>query len=72
MNYKGYKIYQPVSGGKAGKGKNETTSFQVRHDNIILKNIGYKVGDKKSYDRALEKAKSFIDIATNALKTDKK
>lgn len=50
------------SGGKAGKGRNRTTNWQVfdTDTNCIIKQFSYKVGDYKSRYVALQRAKDFI------------
>lgn len=42
--YRGYTLYVPTSGGKAGKGNNKTGSLQIRNGNFIVKQIRFKVG----------------------------
>lgn len=53
-------IFLPKSGGKAGKGHNKTSNFQVRNGCQILKQFRFKVGDFASRDSALVKAQAFI------------
>ena len=57
-------IRQPKSGGKAGKGKNVTSSLQVIKRDAngfrILKQFRYKVADRNSWKKAREKALVFI------------
>ena len=67
MNYKGYEIRQAKStGGKAGKGRNVTSSLQVIGSDLgyyftILKTVRYLVGSPTSLRQAYDKAKRWID-----------
>ncbi len=50
--HKGYEVWQPTSGGKAGKGHNKTTSIQIRRQlfsggYVIVKQFRYKVADSQ-------------------------
>jgi hypothetical protein len=60
-----YSIEQPTSGGKAGKGCAVTSSIQViqRHGfgSRLVANFRFVIADGKSRDRALLKARDFID-----------
>lgn len=42
--YRGYKLFLPTSGGKAGKGKNKTTSLQIRNGNMVVAQFRFKTG----------------------------
>lgn len=57
--YRGYKLYLPVSGGKAGYGRNKTTSLQIRNGNQIIKTIRFNVED--GHHAACDAARKFID-----------
>ena len=62
MNYKGYEIRQArLSGGKAGKGYNRTSTMQVYGGNHIIKQIRFLVGKPYEITQAVGKAKLFID-----------
>jgi len=54
------------TGGKAGRGRNATSSIQVRTQDgcRVLKTIRYRVGDNFSQERAREKARDWIDTVT--------
>ena len=54
-----YTIYLPGSGGKAGAGKNITSSVQVRRDNCIVKQYRYIVGIRESSDCAIDRAEGY-------------
>jgi hypothetical protein len=55
----GYELHLPMSGGKAGKGYQKTSSIQVRRNNVIVKQFRFKV-DGLSTQAAFKKAKDFI------------
>ena len=57
--YRGYTLYVPTSGGKAGKGNNRTGSLQIRNGSQIIKQIRFKVGDDVAELAA--KARRIID-----------
>jgi len=73
MNYKGYDI-KPANtrGGKAGHGKNKTTTLQVREPSpggfLLKKQIRYTTDKAK----AIQKAKDFIDTLEAALLRSKR
>ena len=68
--YRGYSRHLPTSGGKAGKGRNKTSTVQIRtlDGSQIVKSIRYSVNeDRQSHVRqsdpleiALLKAKAWI------------
>ena len=67
MEYKGYQIYTPTSGGKAGKGYNKTSTLQVRkpvnstHCEVVFK-MKFKVtASRADYVKAIGKCREFID-----------
>ena len=58
-------IRRTNSGGRAGKGKNKTASIQVVDCyafgySKLEKQYRYTIGDKKSEESALKKAKDYI------------
>lgn len=55
----GYEFHLPTSGGKAGKGKQKTSTIQVRKDNIVVKQFRFVVDSVKSMKTAVAKAKEF-------------
>ena len=57
--YRGYKFYLPTSGGKAGPGRNKTSTLQIRNGNEIIKQIRFNVED--GHHDACDKARKFID-----------
>lgn len=61
MNYRGYTIRTPDTGGKAGYGRNKTSTVQVLYDRTLEKQIRFTVGDKESLRRATLKAMHHID-----------
>ena len=56
-----YKIHIPISGGKAGKGLNKTSSLQVRMDGCILKQFRFKTSDREDRQRAFNMANMWIE-----------
>jgi hypothetical protein len=66
MKYKGYDICLSKGGGKAGKGFNKTGTVQVHEpfnseSYLLKKQIRYSVGDPTSLDKAMQKARAFVD-----------
>ncbi len=61
--YKEFEIDVPTSGGKAGKGRNTTTTVRVFHKDgsLLLYQTRCKVGDELSRRRALHRARVFCD-----------
>lgn len=57
-DFNGYEVHIPTSGGKAGKGKQSTTSIQLRKGNCILKQFRFKLDGQKPV-QAIEAAKKF-------------
>lgn len=57
----GYEIHVPTSGGKAGFGCNVTSTIQVRKDGCICKQFRFTIADNESRDRAIAKAKGFVN-----------
>lgn len=59
-----YTLCIPESGGKAGKGRNKTSTVQVRKREsmrqTLVKGFRYKRGDPDSYSSAKSKAKNFV------------
>jgi hypothetical protein len=72
MDYKGYIIAQSKGHGKSVKGTKETASIQVQDYNavtvgfLILKHFSFKVNNKDREEKAIEKAKKFIDDLINS------
>jgi len=61
--YKGYWIGLPTSGGKAGKGRNKTTSVQLFKGDLIFKKIRVKTPIGRL--QALQIAKEAVDKMEN-------
>jgi hypothetical protein len=66
MKYKGYTIMPAVkSGGKAGKGKNNTTSMQVRQEvpggYLVKKNYVYNPTSHIEQNDAIAKCQAHVD-----------
>lgn len=61
INYKGYVILTPTSGGKAGTGRNKTSNVQVRKNNVIVKQFRFTVLNAATSVKALSKARKFVD-----------
>jgi hypothetical protein len=72
MDYKGYIIAQSKGHGKSVKGTKEIASIQVQDHNtvrfgyLILKYFSFKVNDNDRKEKAIEKAKKFIDDLINS------
>lgn len=49
------------SGGKAGKGRNKTSTVQVRCDSCVVKQFRYVVGDPASTKAAYDKAGKYAE-----------
>lgn len=65
--YKGFEVcLADQAGGKAGRGKNITTTMQVfgPGGHLILKSFRFNVGDAASRRNAVAKAKLFIEGQT--------
>ena len=66
MYYKGYLLTNPKpTGGKAGKGRNKTSTVQIRetlkNGFLVIKSIRYNVNEPVSKINAISKAKKYID-----------
>lgn len=61
MVLNGYKIRLPTSGGKAGKGRNRTSTVQVLKDGCLKAQFRFLVDDINSYHLAMQKAKDFAE-----------
>ncbi len=62
-DYKGYSIHVPTSGGKAGKGRNRTSTIQICKTDggrVIVKQIRFVLYEPDSRINAMQKAKDFI------------
>lgn len=72
MEYYGYVIHEPSSGGKAGKGFNKTTTIQVRkpmrNGYLIIARWRVKVGDQQERLEVIEQAKKVIEGLINPIK----
>jgi hypothetical protein len=53
-------LHLPTTGGKAGRGQNKTSTFQLRRGSQIVKQFRFTVGDAASRRVAYEKIKHFI------------
>lgn len=60
-DYRGYEITLPMSGGKAGKGKQKTSSIQVRVNGFLIHQTRFRVDNPAARKSALERAKLFLD-----------
>ena len=72
MKYKGYTIHFPTSGGKAGRGRNVTSTVQLRTDDCNVKQIRYTVDQPDDFNRALAKAKTYVDAHPLGLKLNQR
>ncbi len=61
LDYKGYTIWLPISGGKAGKGCAKTGSLQARYGNVIYKQVSFVIDVEGSRKKAYKKLKEWID-----------
>lgn len=59
MVLNGYIIRLPTSGGKAGKGRNRTSTVQVRKYGFLKAQFRFLVDDVASYRAAMRKAEDF-------------
>lgn len=72
MNYKGFIIRNAtLSGGKAGKGYNKTSTIQVREpigggDYLLKAQYRYTTGNQEQYTRAILKARNWVDSQEQA------
>ena len=55
----GFEFHLPLSGGKAGKGHNKTSTVQVRRNDGIVRQFRFTTDDKASMKAACAKAKAF-------------
>lgn len=68
--YGGYEIHVPTSGGKAGKGRNATSTVQLRKDNCIVKQFRFRMGGldpastRSNMERAVRKAQAYVEMIT--------
>lgn len=60
-DYLGFEIHVPTSGGKAGTGRNRTSTIQLRRANCIQKQFSFVMDDPDSRSRAIAKAKHFAE-----------
>lgn len=66
MNYKGFELRPTTSGGKAGRGANNTASIRVvgvqrSSGALMCRYVRYRVGDSESYGRAQRRARDLVD-----------
>ena len=59
--YRGFVLHIPLSGGKAGKGRNVTGSVQVREGGRIVKQFRFRSAEAKSRRSAMQKARLWCD-----------
>lgn len=60
-----YQSHIPTTGGKAGLGKNRTSSIQLREGNRIVKQFRFKTDDNESFKAAARKARIFAGVPYN-------
>lgn len=59
----GYKVMLATqSGGKAGKGRNKTSTVQVLCDNILVKSFRFRTDNMDSFKRAKAKAMQYVEM----------
>jgi hypothetical protein len=56
----GFELHLPMTGGKAGKGHNVTSTFQLRKNGAIAKQFRFTLNKKESRQAALKKAHDFV------------
>jgi hypothetical protein len=56
-----FEVHLPTSGGKAGKGRQVTSSLQVRRGGAIVAQFRFRVSDPDSRKGAVAKARAFIE-----------
>lgn len=62
MTHKGFTIQAArQSGGKAGKGRNKTSTVQVLFDGFICKSFRFEMHNPESLKNATKKALAFAD-----------
>lgn len=70
QQYKGFTIAISKGHGKAVKGTKSTATIQVQDHNtikdgyLLLKQISFPVGDSEKKQKAIDKAKEYIDTLT--------
>lgn len=57
-----YQSHIPHTGGKAGLGKNVTSSIQLREGNQIVKQFRFKTADPDSFKKAAARARKFAGV----------
>jgi hypothetical protein len=58
----GYELHKPTSGGKAGKGRNKTSTIQVRSGTQILAQFRFSTASIFSQREALAKARQWCEV----------
>ena len=61
-DYRSFEIHVPMSGGKAGKGCNRTSSIQVRRHNSIQIQFRFVLADPASRSGAIAKARAYCNL----------
>lgn len=67
-----FEIHLPTSGGKAGSGRNKTSSFQVRRAGVIVKQFRFSLTQTPVTARAAawEKVREFVASAMQPAKIE--
>lgn len=60
-NLHGFEFHVPTSGGKAGRGRQKTSTIQVRRDGLIIKQFRFSVADQQTRLKAIVKAKKYVE-----------
>lgn len=55
----GHEFHLPTSGGKAGKGRNRTSTIQVRRGGVIVKQYRFPMDNEEKRKKAIQRAKDF-------------
>lgn len=56
------------SGGKAGRGRNKTSTVQVFYGNLLVKQYRFLMSSPESLIHATEKAKAYVELARKVLR----
>lgn len=73
MRYKGFEIIESSRHGQAGKGLKKTSSIQIREHltkkgYLLRKQISFPVRDNIKREKAINKAKKYVDQILNSSK----